>query len=270
MSVVATEQILTTDTGPLAYHLLGAGPPRVAVLPGWGMNVPFLRTTATWAVWQAWAAAHPLLFLDRRGTGASRPNTGDAGPEQLAADLVTALDGAGAGAVAVWAHADAALAAVALAAHGGGRVERLVLQAPFARLLAAPDAPAGLPPEAVLALAMLTPAAPLLGELERLGRAPGVETDGLTRLRESLAAGLLPRLLNDLAAIDARPILPAVTAPTLVLHGAGDGVIPPAAGAAVARLIPGARVEIIPDMAHLPSPDHLATLHAYAGSFLAR
>jgi pimeloyl-ACP methyl ester carboxylesterase len=263
-----TEHILTTPAGTLAYHRLGEGPPRIALVPGWGLNVPFLRTTATWALWESWAAQHPLLVLDRRGTGASRANSDDVSPEQIAADLVAALEDAGVPTVTVWAHGDAALAALPLAAQQPARVERLVLQSPFARLLAAPDMPHGLSLEAMLGLAMLDPAAPVINELDRLGVASETEGDSITRLRATLAAGLFPRLLNEITAADARPLLPAVRAPTLVLHGADDRVIPPAASTALARSMPAARVEIIEGMGHLPSPAHLREVLARVEVFL--
>ena len=264
-----SEHTLTTETGPLGYHLLGAGSPQVAVLPGWGLNGLFIRTTAVWPVLEEWAAAHPLLVLDRRGAGLSRQNRGEITPEQLAADLLAALDHAGAERVTVWAHGDAGLAAVPLAAQQPGRVERLVLQGAFARLLAAPDSPHGMALDAMMKLAMLDPAAPVMSELEALGTAPGAEGDGLTRLRETLAPGLLPRLLNDVAAVDARTLLPSVRVPVLVLHGADDPVITAAAATALARFLPAAQIEVIPGMGHLAAPDQLRSLLARIEAFLA-
>ena len=46
--------------------------------------------------------------------------------------------------------------------------------------------------------------------------------------------------------------LPLIAAPTLVLHGAADGLVPPAYAAEFGRLIPNARVQIIDDAGHLP------------------
>lgn len=57
--------------------------------------------------------------------------------------------------------------------------------------------------------------------------------------------------------------LPHVTAPTLVIHGLDDPLVPYAAGEETARLIPGARLELVPGMGHDLSPalcDHLAHL----------
>jgi pimeloyl-ACP methyl ester carboxylesterase len=50
-------------------------------------------------------------------------------------------------------------------------------------------------------------------------------------------------------------LLPRITAPTLVIHGTADPLVPPVNGRRCARLIPGARLEIIPGMGHdLPAP----------------
>jgi 3-oxoadipate enol-lactonase len=54
-----------------------------------------------------------------------------------------------------------------------------------------------------------------------------------------------------IAAMDLRPDLPAITAPTLVLAGAEDPATPPEHGAAIADLVAGARLEVIPAAAHL-------------------
>ena len=48
--------------------------------------------------------------------------------------------------------------------------------------------------------------------------------------------------------------LARITAPTLVLHGAEDPLVPMAGGQDTARRIPGARLEVIPDMAHDLAP----------------
>jgi pimeloyl-[acyl-carrier protein] methyl ester esterase len=49
-----------------------------------------------------------------------------------------------------------------------------------------------------------------------------------------------------------RPVAPLVAAPTLLLHGSADPLMPPAAAEALAALIPDARVELFADCAHAP------------------
>lgn len=56
-----------------------------------------------------------------------------------------------------------------------------------------------------------------------------------------------------IAALDLRPVLPRITAPTLVIAGADDPATPPAHGQAIADAVPGARIEVLPGAAHLAS-----------------
>ncbi len=44
--------------------------------------------------------------------------------------------------------------------------------------------------------------------------------------------------------------LRALRAPTLVIHGADDNLVPPAAGIDTAQCVPGAQLELIPGMGH--------------------
>jgi proline iminopeptidase len=49
---------------------------------------------------------------------------------------------------------------------------------------------------------------------------------------------------------DRTPQLQTIVAPTLVIHGAAEPLVPPACGADTAQAIPGARLEIIEGMGH--------------------
>jgi len=51
--------------------------------------------------------------------------------------------------------------------------------------------------------------------------------------------------------IDVRHLLPAIRAPTLILHRAGDELVPVRAGRYLADHIPGARYAEIPGTDHL-------------------
>jgi len=67
--------------------------------------------------------------------------------------------------------------------------------------------------------------------------------------------GLARQLLAVWASGDRTERLAGVRAPTLVIHGAKDRLIPLAAGRATAAAIPGARLEVLDDMGHdLPRP----------------
>ena len=80
------------------------------------------------------------------------------------------------------------------------------------------------------------------------------------RLRASLGRAYRPRgtarqMMAILAAPDRTPVLPAIRQPTLVVHGAADPLVPPAAGEDLARRIAGARLDLVEGMGHdLPAP----------------
>jgi pimeloyl-[acyl-carrier protein] methyl ester esterase len=80
----------------------------------------------------------------------------------------------------------------------------------------------------------------------------------------ALAAGL-----EVLSATDLRPELPRVRAPTLVIGGEYDRLAPPAAVAALAALVPGARLEQIGRAAHAPFLSHREHVESLLAEFLA-
>lgn len=51
---------------------------------------------------------------------------------------------------------------------------------------------------------------------------------------------------------DARPLLPSIAVPTLVVVGAQDRMTPPEQARAIAAAIPGAVLQVLPDCGHLP------------------
>jgi pimeloyl-ACP methyl ester carboxylesterase len=73
--------------------------------------------------------------------------------------------------------------------------------------------------------------------------------------RSSYRHGLARQTLAIIASGSRVPLLRRIEAPTLVIHGAEDPLVPVAAGHDLARHISGARLSIIPGMGHdLPAP----------------
>lgn len=67
--------------------------------------------------------------------------------------------------------------------------------------------------------------------------------------------GMARQTLAIMAAPSRAPLLGRIKAPTLVIHGLADPLVPVAAGRELGRLIPGARLELIEGMGHdLPAP----------------
>jgi pimeloyl-ACP methyl ester carboxylesterase len=63
--------------------------------------------------------------------------------------------------------------------------------------------------------------------------------------------------------------LPRIQAPTLVVHGADDKLVPPANGRVVAKRIPGARFELLPKAGHVLLTDQLEACVGLMMDFLA-
>lgn len=68
--------------------------------------------------------------------------------------------------------------------------------------------------------------------------------------------GIGRQYLAIMASGDRVDLLKTITAPTLVIHGAEDPLLPPDCGRDVAALVPGARFDLIPGMGH-DLPDEL-------------
>jgi pimeloyl-ACP methyl ester carboxylesterase len=91
----------------------------------------------------------------------------------------------------------------------------------------------------------------------RIG-SPGFERDdadlrriaGMSYDRGINPAGPLRQLAAIIASGDRRPLLRTITAPTLVIHGRKDKLVPPSGGRATARAIPGARLMMIEGLGH--------------------
>lgn len=63
-----------------------------------------------------------------------------------------------------------------------------------------------------------------------------------------------------IAAMDLRPLLPRITAPTLVIGGADDQAIPPGYQESLAAAITGSRLVVVPEAAHLANVEQAATI----------
>jgi proline iminopeptidase len=68
--------------------------------------------------------------------------------------------------------------------------------------------------------------------------------------RNCCPGGVVRQMLAVTACGDRTPQLQAIAAPTLVIHGAADPLVPLACGVDTAQAIPGARLEVIEGMGH--------------------
>lgn len=244
----------------LAYQVVGDGPLDLVAVTGFvGHLELWWEEPALARYWDRLASFSRLILWDKREQGLSdrlgRPPTLEQGMD----DLRAVLDAAGSERAALVGFSEGGPLSILFAATHPARTRALVLWGTYARITRAPDYPIGIPDEDFRAFLDSTVAAwggPAGIELF----APSMAGDPRfvawwTRL---LRSGTSPRGARDLvemyAEIDVRHALPAVSAPTLVLHRSNDALVPAAWGRSMAEQIADA------SYIELPGRDHLAAV----------
>ncbi|HEU4410760.1 MAG TPA: alpha/beta fold hydrolase [Polyangiaceae bacterium] len=242
----------------VAYQTFGAGPADLVVVPGVvshneiGWRLPeyarFYRRLGRFA---------RVTIFDKRGTGMSDPMDPDAPLEERARDVGAVLDAVRADSAMIFGVQEGAALACAFAALCPARVRSLALYGAARRFVAAPDDPVGMPTvlfEQARAAVEDAWGGPLFAELVAPSRAsdPAFLAWWADYLRHGASPGAAFALFRLYAGLDLGAFLPAVSAPTLVLHRAGDRTVPAPAGRELAGRIKGARYLELPGSDHLP------------------
>lgn len=252
--MIPETRFASADDLHIAYQVVGEGPIDVAFVPDWFNHVEaqwdepasarFLRRLASFS---------RLVVFDKRGTGLSDPVPLSHLPtvEAWMDDLRIVLDAVGSQSAAIVCASAGAILGLPFAATYPERVAALVVIDGLARSARADDYPPGAPPELIRRVMDWG------DEVWGTGRAlelllPSRANDRAFcewRARyERLAAspGTLTRMMDFMATIDVRQVLPTITAPTLVLHRAGDRFMPPGHGRYLAEHIAGAHYVELP------------------------
>lgn len=234
------------------YESLGSGPP-LLLISGFGSNA-----TVYWANIPRLSERFRVIAMDPRGSGRSDVTPGPYTMPLLADDCVAVLDACGVRAAHVLGTSMGGMIAQHLALEHPNRVRGLVL---------ACTTPGGMhhvlpPPEHLavfIAAAEIADAAAAvratypLHYSDAYAAAHDAEIVARSRASEQLRSTPTGRAAQ-LAAVQAHDtfdLLPAVTAPTLVVHGERDGIVPVANGRMIAARIPGAGLRTWPDGRHL-------------------
>jgi pimeloyl-ACP methyl ester carboxylesterase len=246
----------------IAYQVIGEGPVTIVFVPG---LLNLIEATAEVPAierhFERLAAFSRVIIFDKRGTGLSdRVPPGDVCDVELRLEDVRAvLDANELDRAVLFGTADGTPVAALFAARYPARVSALVLLAATARWLVDTDYEVGVPVQAVL---------PPDAWLETWGNAaepqavaivaPSVKKDprwrqALARMQRRAATPVAAhRYWQDaMVSTDIRAALPKIAVPTLVMHCAGDSLIPVGQGRFVAEAIPGAR------FVELTGKDHL-------------
>jgi len=238
----------------LCTHTQGEGRD-VVLLHGWGLHSGIFDDLAA-----ALARSHRVTRVDLPGHGCSRGADFPTDPARLADDI----------AAAVPAHAHwlgwslGGLAALQHAADHPGAPRSLILVAATPRFVADSDWP-GMDAQTLAAFADGL-RGDYMGTLRRFLalQVHGVanRTALLRRLTDQLlrcptpSPAALAAGLAVLSTTDLRTRLDGVTAPTLLLYGARDRIVPAAAGAATAQHLRNARLHYFPRAGHAPFLSH--------------
>lgn len=241
----------------IAYAVSGDGPIDLLFIGGFVSHLEIGRELPLAArFFERLESFARVISFDKRGMGLSDRDAGAYSLENIVDDALAVLDAAGAGQVVAFGVSEGGPAATVLAATHPDRVRAMVQFGTYARLSRAADNPDGHPVEVLRRTwkRMLDE----WGDASTLDLwAPGLAGDEEARewwgrmLRSGASPGAMRAIGHMYEEIDVRPLLPAVSVPTLVLYRAGDRMVPAALSRAVADGIPGSR------RVELPGSDHL-------------
>lgn len=211
--------------------------------------------------WDAWAAAlkadHRVIRFDLLGHGLSGPDPQQRySPDERAAFVGAVMDALDIDRAVIGGNSLGGLAAWRFAATEPDRVTALILVSPGGYPAnGVGDTP--LSPPAPMALFLRT--APDAGVAYTLGNIYGDDTK-ITPERVKLVGDMMRRPGNGDAFIqsieeftlpDPEPMLKSIAAPTLILWGSEDAVMPVDHGRKMAEAIPGARLVIYDGVGHV-------------------
>ncbi len=229
-------------TGPADGPALLLGGSLGTTLRMWDPQVPAL--SARWRV----------VRLDHRGHGGSPVPDGPYAIDDLGRDVLALLDRLGLERASWCGLSLGGMVGMWLAAHAPERIDGLVLVSTSAHL---PPASA----YAQRAAAVREAGTPAVVADAVVGRwfTPGYASahpNVVARHRAMIAATPAEGYAGcceAIARLDLRADLGRIVTPTLVIAAADDPATPPPHGEAIARGVRGARLEIVPDAAHLAS-----------------
>jgi pimeloyl-ACP methyl ester carboxylesterase len=243
----------------IAYQTVGDGPLDLVFVHGWVSNLEwgwqepgFVRTM------QRLASFSRLILFDKRGTGLSDRVSVEALPtmEQRMDDLRAVMDAAASERAALFGFSEGGPLCALFAATFPERTRALVAYGSYARWVRADDypwAPTREAHERSMEQILRDWGKPFAPEIF----APSVCRDErflrswASYLRNSASPAAAIALYRMNIEIDVRAVLPAIQAPTLILHRTGDRLINVGCGRYLAGQIPGAR------LVELPGEDHL-------------
>jgi len=237
----------------IAYRVFGDGPRDLVLIPGtlshadlyweFPINRYLLKRLTSFA---------RVIVFDKRGQGLS-DRVAEQTLEERVGDVRAVMDAAGSSRATIYGWSEGGSMSLMFSATYPERTSALVLCGSFASIKAAPWAVSQERWEKLLhriethwGRGVLVP----INAPSRKDDAAFVEWFGRLE-RASASPGAILALMRANHEIDVRHVLPAIQAPTLILHRVGDRTVPVEAGRYLAQHIRGAKY------VELPGDDHL-------------
>jgi class 3 adenylate cyclase len=243
----------------IAYQVIGDGPLDLVVVPGWISHLDMMWDVVGYPEWiEGLTRFARVIVFDKRGTGLSDRDVGDSTLEDRMDDLRAVLDDVGSERAAIFGLSEGGALAMLFAAAYPERVHGLVLFGTLARVLPAPDYPAGILQQPLFdrmndvitnhfgegrLLEWLSPevakipiAIEFMGRFERAAASPRAVIKHLEWCYQ----------------LDVRPVAKALRVPTLILHRAGDSMVVVECGRWLAENVEGAQYIERPGVEHQP------------------
>ena len=249
--------------GGWTLHVRDTGPkhaPAVILIHGFGAS---LHTWDPWA--QGLSAGHRVIRFDLPGSGLSLPDPAADYTDARSVELLAALmDRLGLQRASIVGHSIGGRIAWTFAARHPERLDKLVLVAPDG--FASPGFDYGKPPDVPTVLKLMRYVLPR--PVLRMNLLPAYAdsnalTDAMTaRYHDLLLApggrdAMLARMQQTVL-VDPVPLLKAILAPTLLVWGERDAMIPFANSADYLKGISGSRLVVVPGTGHLPQEEAAA------------
>ena len=238
----------------IAYQVTGDGPFDLVVAPGFTSHLEFdWEEPRNAAFLERLASFSRLIRLDKRGTGLSDRHGGVDDLETRMDDVRAVMDAAGSERAALFGYHEGGPMAMLFAATYPERTRALALFGTYARSFIAT-----VPEQQRNAI--------IDDVIRRWGDGTSIlrfwpDADGVMQAwwgaRERLAGspGAIRNLIESVASTDVRDVLPAIQAPTIVLHTAGDPMIDVREARELADCIPSARFMELRGVSTLPWVD---------------
>lgn len=213
-----------------------------------------------------------LILFDKPGTGLSDPVAGAPTLEQRIADIAAVMDAVGSRRAALVGYSEGGMPSAAFAALYPQRTAALVLLNTTARSAPGPDFAAAFDQFWWL----LELAATRWGEGKFFQACAPSWGDGVLERRVAAGAeracaspGMVRALIEPLREYDVRPVLPLISAPTLVLHARDEPLLAVELGRDLAAQIPGARFVEFPGVDHIFSAGDWTPVSTAIRAFLS-